>query len=602
MTKQKNRLLFYVIAALIPLLILGGLEWLLRFTPVYQPYPLFINAPGMPGYVQTNPELVKRYFANPNQAPDLAIDTQYIVAKKPQGQIRIVLQGGSSAAGFPYGRFGSPAAMLQQRLKRLYPEQDFLVINTAMSAVNSYTLLDISKDILTIEPDLIIVYAGHNEYLGIMGVGSALLGAGSHSSKWLYLKLRQLALFQLGQQLYSHLSSTDVASPANERTMMARIAAEQHIALDSPLYQAGIKQFQANMQALVRTYQQAGVPVVVSTLASNERQAPFVSSKAALAVPEELTAAIAALQQALQQDNRVASWHFQLAELLLAAGDRDSAQQHFQLAREHDLLRFRAPMAINQQLRALAADFSLNMVDSEHALRQATKDGIIGYDLMLEHLHPNARGYFLLAESWLAAVTSYFGAPTTAVTAEQTWADMPLTTVDILLAEFKIKQLTADYPFVSQPHSVSFGPQNTLEQQLAWQRTQGLSWLESSQQLLTYYQQQQQPAQAAKVAALLFDALPNQANSAFVAGQLYFDSKDLALAAYYQRKAVALAPDELLYRLMLARTYYFADRWPEALQQVGQILARDPNHAVALRQHAQLSQQMQQRAAQQPLQ
>lgn len=598
MTKQKNRLLFYVIAALIPLLILGGLEWLLRFTPVYQRYPLFITAPGMPGYLQTNPELIKRYFANPAQAPDLAIDTQYILAKKPQGQIRIVLQGGSSAAGFPYGRFGSPAAMLPQRLKRLYPEQDILVINTAMSAVNSYTLRDLSNEILAIEPDLIIVYAGHNEYLGIMGVGSAILGAGSHSSKLLYLKLRQLALFQLGQQLYSRLSRTATPAATNERTMMARIAAEQQIALDSPLYQAGLAQFKANMQALARTYQRAGVPLIISTLASNERQPPFASSAAELILPAQTTSAISALQHALQQDQRVASWHFQLAELLLAAGDRIGALQHFQLAREHDLLRFRAPLAINQHIVALAADLNLNVVDSEQALRQAAAEGIIGYDLMLEHLHPNARGYFLLAESWLAAVASYLGAPTANLTSKQAWADIPLTPVDILLAEFKIKQLTADYPFVKQPQEVSFGAQITKEQQLAWQRTQGLSWLESSQQLLTYYQQQQQPALAAKVAALLFDALPNQANSAFVAGQLYFDSKDLALAAYYQRKAVALEPDELMYRLMLARTYYFADRWPEALQQVEQVLARDPNHAVARRQHAQLSQQMQQRAGQ----
>lgn len=596
MTKQKNRLLFYVIAALIPLLILGSLEWLLRFTPVYQRYPLFIDAPSMPSYLQTNPELINRYFADPALAPDLAIDTQYILAQKPAGQIRIVLQGGSSAAGFPYGRFGSPAAMLQQRLKRLYPERDILVINTAMSAVNSYTLRDLSKEILAIEPDLIIVYAGHNEYLGIMGVGSALLGTGSHNSKWLYLKLRHLALFQLGQQLYSYLNRTVPPAATNERTMMARIAAKQHIEMDSPLYQAGLAQFQANMQALARTYQRAGVPLILSTLASNERQQPFVSSDAALTLPVETTSAISTLQLALQRNQHVASWHFQLAELLLATGEREGALQHFQLAREHDLLRFRAPLAINQKLAALAADLKLELVDSEQALRQATAEGIIGYNVMLEHLHPNARGYFLLAESWLPAVIAYLGAPTASVSPEQAWADIPLTNVDVLVAEFKIKQLTADYPFVNQPQNVHFGPQVTKEQQLAWQRTQGLSWIESSQQLLTYYQKQQKPAEAAKVAAQFSDALPNQANSAFVAGQLYFDSKDLVLATYYHRKAVALEPDELLYRLMLARTYYFADRWPEALQQVEQVLARDPNHAVAQRQHAQLSQQMQQRA------
>lgn len=597
MANKKNRLLFYSIALLIPLFMLAALEGVLRLSPWYTTYPLFINAPAMPGYLQTNPDLIKRYFLNPVSAPALAIDTQFILADKPAKQFRIVLQGGSSAAGFPYGRFGSPAAMLQQRLKRLYPEHDILVINTAMSAVNSYTLRDLGDEILALQPDLVIIYAGHNEYLGIMGVGSALLGTGSHYTKQLYLLLPRLALVQVAQQLLSHVYPTDSTPAANERTMMARIAAEQHIALESPLYRAGIRQFQTNMHALLHTYQDAGVPVLLSTLASNEQQAPFVSSQDALVLPADKDHAIQQLQQALQQDGTVASWHFQLAERWLETGHYDNARTHFQLAREHDLLRFRAPMAINQQLRQLAEQFQLPLVDSEQQLRAATQHGIVDYTLMLEHLHPNAQGYFLLAESWLPQIQQQLNSRPAAVSTAQAWADMPLTEVDTLLAAFKIKQLTADYPFVSQPHTVSFGPQPTLEHQLAWQRAQGLSWLDSSQHLLTYYQQQQQPALAAKVAGLLFDAIPNQANSAFVAGQLYFDSQDLVLAAYYQRRAITLAPDELHYRLMLARTYYFADRWPEALQQVEAVLARAPDHAVAKRQQAQLRQQMQQRAA-----
>ncbi|HVO75336.1 MAG TPA: hypothetical protein VMT35_15005, partial [Ignavibacteriaceae bacterium] len=41
-----------------------------------------------------------------------------------------------------------------------------------MTAVNSYTLLDLLPGVLNQKPDLILIYAGHNEYYGALGVGS----------------------------------------------------------------------------------------------------------------------------------------------------------------------------------------------------------------------------------------------------------------------------------------------------------------------------------------------------------------------------------------------------------------------------------------------
>ncbi len=51
------------------------------------------------------------------------------------------------------------------------------MINTAMSAVNSYVLKDVASEIAEQSPDAVLIYAGHNEYLGIFGVGS-------HFSVW----------------------------------------------------------------------------------------------------------------------------------------------------------------------------------------------------------------------------------------------------------------------------------------------------------------------------------------------------------------------------------------------------------------------------------
>lgn len=479
--------------------------------------------------------------------------------------------------------------MLQQRLKRLYPEQDIEVINLAMAAVNSYTLLDISDEIITLKPDLVLVYAGHNEFLGVMGVGSAFAGEYSHASKLLYLKLRKLALFQTMQRFAAWLTTPPAFKP--DRTLMAQIARHTEIPYGAATFNAGIAQFSANVSQLLAMYQAAGIPVVLSTIASNEAdQPPFASAQPAMASPNQQQ-----LQQALAKQADVASWHFQLAGLYRQSGDAERALQHYQQAREHDLLRFRAPLAINNTITSLSNQFGLGLADGEALLRQHSPDGIIGKELMLEHLHPNQLGYFWLAEAFLPAVQQQLGLDPSAsgsIPPGQALADIPITEVDLALAEYKVRQLTADYPFVQTPKQVNFAASNNPFIELARQRNNGLSWLEASQRLVTFYQQQGRIGDAAKIAALLSDALPTESHLAFIAGQLYFDSQQLPLASRYQRQAVAMAPDNTEYRLMLARSYYYQQQFSLAMQQLEQILARQPDHPIALRQQRQLHQQL----------
>ncbi|WP_372627782.1 hypothetical protein, partial [Arsukibacterium sp.] len=380
---RRRKVLFYSIALVLPLLLLLLAELLLRQSSLYQRYPLTVPVATMPGYLQANPALINRYFATPAQAPQVSPDTQYFLAQKAPGMQRIVFIGGSSAAGFPYGRWGAPAAMLQQRLKRLYPEQHIEVINLAMAAINSYTLLDISDEVIALKPDLVLVYAGHNEFLGVMGVGSTFAGQYSHGTKLLYLTLRKVALFQALQRFSAWLSAPPAFTA--ERTMMAQIARHTEITKYSALFNAGIDQFDANMRLLLSQFQAAGIPVLLSTIASNEAdQPPFVSARPAWPNPT-----VEQLQQALITEPHIASWHFQLAGLYRQRGDTQQALAHYQLAREHDLLRFRAPLAINATLTRLSSDFKLPLVDGEAVLRQHSPDGIIGNTFMLEHLHPN---------------------------------------------------------------------------------------------------------------------------------------------------------------------------------------------------------------------
>ncbi len=146
--------------------------------------------------------MIQRFYT---QSPELAIDPIDFRREKTPGSYRIVVQGASSAAGFPYGRWAGLAGMLGDRLEATFPDREIEVISTAMAAVNSYTLLDFVDEIIAIEPDAVLIYAGHNEYVGILGVGSGLAPAASRPLVLIQLELARFRIYQLIRSLMGPL-------------------------------------------------------------------------------------------------------------------------------------------------------------------------------------------------------------------------------------------------------------------------------------------------------------------------------------------------------------------------------------------------------------
>jgi len=595
-TKATPRSFYWVLWSL-PLLLLLLLEGGLRLAGFGASYPLFVPAP-QPGYLQPNPLLVRRYVDDPRQAPPVAPDSQYFLAEKPKNGLRLLVAGESTAAGFPYGRFGSPAALLHQQLKQQYPDQQIEVISTAMAAINSYTVLDMMPELLAAKPDAILLYLGHNEYVGLLGVGSQFQASPNRQLTLWWLQLKQLRLYQLVQQVLQGV----VPAPerAGSQTTMAQMASQSGIALDSPAYVAGVEQFRDNLADISQLARDAGVPLLLTTLVSNELDlAPFLSNQhqtpATLDPNLTTSAALQLLPALLKATPDDAFLHYQYGKVLLANRQPEAALQALQQAKDLDLLRFRAPTVFNQLLREQSKTAGILLADAETLFRQHSHDGILGAELLLEHVHPNERGYQLLAESWWRSLSRAGLLPTSANSASAIVPATLLSVLDLVHANYKIALLLADYPFdqhqqISAPSLADFTrqlPQPAL-QQLATQLIQGGDWLSLHQQLLNFYQQQRDAVNAAKVAALLSDALPFQADIAFAAGQFYFLAEDLTMAGVYQRRAVQLQPQELQYRLMLARTQAARGDVSGALAQLDLILQQQPDHPIALQQQARL--------------
>jgi tetratricopeptide (TPR) repeat protein len=541
-------------------LLAGTAEVVLRLTGVGALEPLFIPVASSPAHLQPNPAAVQRFFPDPRRAPDVSIDTTWFPAEKAAGTLRIFVQGESSAAGFPYGRWASPAALLQQRLQRAYPDRNIEVINTGMAAVTSYVLLDFADEIIARQPDAVVIYTGHNEYLGIGGVGSSLASARSPTLARTIAALRHLHLYRvLERALASLLTGADPLA-GRDGTLMSRVAAERSIPLGSPLYQRGLAQFRGNLERLLQRYRAAGVTVFIGSLASNERdQPPFASA------PRE-------------QGDLSALARFERGRALEAAGDFAAARVEYLAAKDRDELRFRAPQAFNDVIRETAAAADATVVDVQGALAAASSNGIIGADLMLEHVHPNVEGYFRLASAYFPAILQWLGPAVVAVEDATARREIPVTEVDRLNGEYRMAVLKNDWPFVAERQPTSLPAPTSRIEEIAQAWFSGrLSWLEAMQEALATYQKDGNQVEAARVAVNLADALVNAAEAQYTAGRLLLRAEQPERGLHFLRRAVAIDASKIEYQLSLAQAQFMLGRAQDSIATLETILARHPD-------------------------
>jgi tetratricopeptide (TPR) repeat protein len=606
--KQK-RPIFYVIAVLLPFICLLMLEGLLRVSGFGKEYPLFVPSNYSQDYLQANPEVVKRFFHQAKFAPPVGPDTFLFRQNKDTDSIRIVLMGGSTAAGFPYGRFGSPAGMLNQRVKARFPNTHVEIISVAMASINSYALLDFVDEVIEIEPDAVLIYAGHNEYLGVMGVGSVYASNGSHAANLLFLKLKEWRIFQLMQSIYYALFQTpvDVDHSDGSRTVMASVAKEKAIAYDSALFAQGLEQFEQNLIAIQAAFSKAKIPLYISTIASNEMDLPPFSSSSNpdaeqlidRAKPRSNRRIIQQGVKLLESGDTSADLAYAVAQAMLDEND-ERAAEFFRLAVDYDLLRFRAPSSFNRIIQKIAEDSSLGsastfIVDSEATIRNDSSGKIIGAKHMLEHLHPTPRGYFLIADSFYRRLidNNVFNklaakSPTISdlLLTEQAWRNMPLSEVDLLVGNYKISTLTSDYPFTNSKVDVAAPMSDTPIQQIAKRRIEGEPWITTQQELLVILQQQKNTSEAAKAAGLLYDALPKETEAARVASLLYLDINELDFAEFYARRALADSiknnKTNANYYLTLAEIIFKSGDISGAVSLLDELLKLEPNNTRAI--------------------
>jgi len=416
---------FRVVAMLLPVLLLGLLEIVLRLAGCgYDPGFLLQTRINGKEYFVNNDNFSLRFFP-----PTLARwpGTLLIPARKSPETTRIIVFGESAAMGDPQPAYGA-SRYLEVLLRERFPGKKFEVINVAFTAINSHVILPIARECAKLDGDVWIVYMGNNEMVGPFGAATVF---GSQSPPLALVRLNlAIQKFRVGQLAMAALRKL-AGKSANTAWGGMGMFLQNQIPPDDPRREAAYRNFEANLRDILHTGLDSGARVVLNTMSVNLKDCPPFASLANSNLPgaereafqklyagalqleqqSQATKAVESFEQAARIDPTFAGLRFRWAECALVSSN-PVARTNFQLACDVDALPFRADSRINAIIRRTGGQFgtpNLILADAEQTLAKACANGIAGDEVFFEHVHFNFRGNYLLGRLWAEQIKSLPG-------------------------------------------------------------------------------------------------------------------------------------------------------------------------------------------------
>ena len=471
-------------------------------------------------YYTVNQEYGANYFASHNIGTPQPHEEIFEVNKSPQ-TYRIFCLGESTMYGYPFPSNISAPRFLKKWLSVQFPEINFEVVNLAIPAISSSVVLDLLKQVLKYEPDLIIVYSGHDEFYGTYGVASTEYVAYNKKLVDIYLQLRKLKLVAL---LRDGVLKTEVflmgqKEQTRKTTFLEGMVDDRYIVYGSAKYERAKDVFRSNLYEMVECAAQHNVPICLSTLVSNLKdQYPFISLFSPSITEDQRLKweeyymkgsefeksgddiqALQMFENAIKIDSMRADLWYHIGKCYLKRNEIERAQTTFMKARDLDVLRFRATSEFNDIIRSIGAEKHALIADIERSFVSKSQNGLLGNELFTEHLHPNVAGYALMGKVYCQAMAEHnlvkpFGhwAWENEPSDDEFLKTAPFSNVDIESGNIRVMILTSSWPFRQKSLDSYFTPKTQLEEVALSYCKKEISWDEAHYKMARYYQQRKE--------------------------------------------------------------------------------------------------------------
>ncbi len=148
------------VLAVIALLVLAAVSAVLWGAGMFDPPRLLVRRVHDDGvFFTVNPDYSREMFgrAGAPSPPPL-----WIPAEKSPGTRRVLLLGESAAAGVPMPDYHL-GRLVEARWRARFPGEPVEVVNLSMDGVRSSSLRAFAREAMALEPDMVVLYTGHNE-------------------------------------------------------------------------------------------------------------------------------------------------------------------------------------------------------------------------------------------------------------------------------------------------------------------------------------------------------------------------------------------------------------------------------------------------------
>lgn len=369
----------------------------------------------------------------------LCFQPDSFLKQKPRNGYRIFCLGGSTVQGRPYSTETSFTTWWQLSLEEADSDWAFEVVNCGGISYASYRLTVILEEVLNYDPDLILIYTGHNEYLEDRSYADV-----KHRSRWLGWLLeianRSRLYTLVSQRWYDEsiagsVEADDVSrkrGPNNSSRPVERdrrfdvLPTEVHTRLD---YEGGLARFQRdddwrqgvaehfefNLRAMAAKCRQAAVPVwFVDPVCNLSDCRPFKSLPRSDIRPDERrrwkqlrdeasnafranpNQAIKHLEEACQIDGRHAGLVYDLAESYALVGRYGDAKRCYQTAIDEDVCPLRMTTDLRTHLTSVVRDMDVPLIAVRQYFERESPHEIPGGNLLVDHVHPSIIGHQMI--------------------------------------------------------------------------------------------------------------------------------------------------------------------------------------------------------------
>ncbi len=346
--------------------------------------------------------------------------------KKGPGAYLVFCLGGSTTYGRPYNDKTSFAGWLRELLPAADDRRHWEIVNAGGISYASYRVTHLMRELVRYEPDLFIVYSGHNEFLeertygALRDIPVAVRVTASLLARTRTWAAMSTALNRFG--VVPDRGQGDRAQLTGEvNTMLDRSAGPELYKRDDLLRDRILLHYRISLERMVEIARSVGTDVIFVTPASNLKDSsPFKSQHTdGLSVEEERRSerllstalmliqeqgwleALEVLDEALAIDPRHAELHYRRGRVLLALGRYDEAAEALRRGRDEDVCPLRALTPMREILAEVAEDNDVSLVDfvdliGQRGLRELGHD-IPGEEYFLDHVHPTLAGNRMLA-------------------------------------------------------------------------------------------------------------------------------------------------------------------------------------------------------------